>query len=143
MKRSFLVVLMALVTVAGMAQRPHDNRGRGDRGPGAHGRMEQKHIMCATPEELSMTLRVLEDLSFDDKRVEVAQLAVMLGHFCTDDLARMAKKFSFDDNRKKFLVYAYDYCEDPQNYFSLHRVFEFRNNFDEMMESLDRGHHRR
>lgn len=91
---------------------------------------------------MRMALNVLDDLSFDDKRLEVANLCVVLGHFCTDDLARIAQKFSFDDNRKKFLIFAYDYCEDPQNYYYLHDVFDFESNFEDMMKAVMPGYRR-
>lgn len=89
-----------------------------------------------------MSLRVIGDQSFDDKKLEIAELCVMLGHFCTDDLARIASLFSFDDNRLTFLQYAYPYCQDPQNYYALREVFSFKSNFDTMMESLHPGHRR-
>ena len=83
-----------------------------------------------------MTLQVLEQQSFDDKRLEVAKLAVTLGHFCTDDLARVAEQFSFDDKRLDFLKYAHAYCEDPQNYPGLRDVFKFQSNYDELIRTI-------
>ena len=138
MKKAVWMVLFALVTVGMMAQPPHGQRGRDNRGPGdrpGHGR---EKIECATNEQLHMSLQVLENQTFDERRLEVAQLCVTLGRFCTNDLERMARKFSFDDNRKKFLTYAYRYCSDPWNYYSLRDVFEYRSNFDEMMDSVYR-----
>lgn len=85
-----------------------------------------------------MSLQAIKNQSFDDKKLEIAQLCVTLGRFCTNDLERMARTFSFDENRKKFLSYAYYYCTDPQNYYTLRDVFEFRTNFDDMMDHLPR-----
>ena len=84
-KRFFLIALMALVTMSGMAQRHHDDRG-GHRQGGRH------RVECATNQQMQMTLQVLDQQSFDDKKLEIAKLCVTLGHFCTDDLARMAEK---------------------------------------------------
>ena len=86
-----------------------------------------------------MTLQVVGQQSFDDKKLEIAKLAVTLGHFCTDDLARVAELFSFDDNRLTFLLYAYDYCEDPQRYPALRDVFSFRSNYDKLHDTLRLG----
>lgn len=83
-----------------------------------------------------MTVQVIGQQSFDDKKLEIAKLAVTLGHFCTDDLARVAALFSFDDKRLTFLLYAYDYCEDPQNYPSLRDVFSFQSNYDELIRTI-------
>lgn len=83
-----------------------------------------------------MTVQVIGQQSFDDKKLEIAKLAVTLGHFCTDDLARVAALFSFDDSRLAFLLYAYDYCEDPQHYPSLRDVFSFQSNYDELIRTI-------
>ena len=139
MKKFLFVSLLSLTTVMGVAQHHHDYRGHGER-PERGGR----HIIeCATPEQLRMTLNVLENQSFDDKKLEIANLCVVLGHFCTEDLARIAQKFSFDDNRKKFLIFAYPYCQDPQNYYYLRDVFDFDSNFDDMMKTVMPGFHRK
>ena len=49
----------------------------------------------------------------------------------------------FDDNRLKFLIYAYNYCEDPQYYYSLRDVFTFQSNFDTLMDTVMPGYNRR
>lgn len=135
MKRFFLIALMALVTMSGMAQRHHDDRG-GHRQGGRH------RVECATNQQMQMTLQVLDQQSFDDKKLEIAKLCVTLGHFCTNDLARMAAKFTFDDNRLAFLTYAYDFCEDPEYYYTLRDVFTFSSNFDTLMDRVMPGYRR-
>lgn len=145
LKRNWVTVLLALMSVAVMAQPPHGGKGHDEHGPRGKGHEKTehrhgggKHIECATNEQLHMSLQVIENQSFDEKKLEIAKLCVTLGRFCTDDLDRMARKFSFDANRKKFLSYAYRYVSDPQNYYSLRDAFEFRNNFDELMDEVRR-----
>ena len=55
---------------------------------------------------MDAALNTLQNLSFDDKKLDIAKLCVVLGHFCVDDLARLAQVFSFDDNRLTFLIFA-------------------------------------
>ena len=141
MRNKLFTLFLALVASVGMmAQPPHHHEpGRGH-GPGHHsGPAPTRHIVCATPEQLSMTLQVVGSQSFDDKKLEIAKLAVTLGHFCTDDLAQVAQLFSFDDNRLAFLIYAHAYCEDPQNYPALRDVFKFQSNYDELLRTLYPG----
>lgn len=141
-KKTLLVLMLSMATIAGMAQGRHPGHRESDRGHGRDHRQEQRYTRCATPEQMQMVMAVLENQSFDDKKLEVAKLCVNLGHFCVSDLAQIAGKFSFDDNRKKFLIYAYAYCEDPQNYYMLKESFSFRSNFDEMMETVMPGYKR-
>ena len=135
MRKIFTLILALVASVGMMAQPPHHHESGHRHGQG-HDRGPAHHIVCATPEQLSMTIQVVESQSFDDKKLEIAKLAVTLGHFCTDDLAQVARLFSFDDNRLAFLKYAHAYCEDPQNYPSLHDVFSFQSNYDELIRTL-------
>ena len=135
MAKKVLVLLAATMMAVGMMAQPPHHEPKHHHGP-EHDHGPARHIVCATPEQLSMTLQVVGSQSFDDKKLEIAQLAVTLGHFCTDDLARVAKLFSFDENRLAFLKYAHAYCEDPQNYPALRDVFSFQSNYDELIRTL-------
>ena len=146
--KKLLIFFAAMMMAAGMtAQGRPAEQGLHERHKGGHmpppGAVHHeprgRYIECATPKQLGMAIRVLEQQSFDDKKLEIAELCVTIGHFCVDDLARLAKVFSFDDKRLQFLIYAYDYCEDPQNYYSLCDVFSFRSNFDTLMETVQPG----
>ncbi len=134
MKKIFFVVLLMLSTITAGAQHHHDHHAPHSRGH------ERHHIECATRQQMSMVMQTLNQQSFDDKKLEIAKLCVVLGHFCVDDLARMAGVFSFDESRLKFLIFAYDYCENPQDYFALRDVFAFRGNFDTLIETVHHGH---
>ena len=140
MKKILLLSMAALMSVGLMAQPPHHHDSRHDPGHGHDHGHRSHQVFCATPEQLSMTLQVVGQQSFDDKKLEIAKLAVTLGHFCTDDLSRVAALFSFDDNRLTFLLYAHAYCEDPQNYPILRDVFTFQSNYDELIRTLYPGH---
>ena len=137
MKKVLLVLMTAMMAVTMMAQPPRHHEPERGRGYNAgHGHRPARQMICATPEQLAMTIQVVENQSFDDKKLEIAKLAVTLGHFCTDDLARVAQLFSFDENRLSFLLYAHTYCEDPQNYPALRDVFQFQSNYDTLIRTL-------
>ena len=152
-KKVLLVFAAVMVAVGMMAQPPrqHDQRHHEPQHHeqhhveaqchhgSEHGRCPAPQIVCATPEQVAMTLQVVGNQSFDDKKMEIAKLAVTLGHFCTEDLARVARLFSFDENRLAFLKYAHAYCEDPQNYPALRDVFAFQSNYDDLMRTLYPG----
>ena len=141
MKKLFFILVLALSTISAGAQ--HHNHGpRVAKGSTVyHGvPAERHHIECATREQMGMAMQVLNQQSFDDKKLEIAKLCVVLGHFCVEDLARMASVFSFDDSRLTFLTFAYNYCEDPQNYYALRDVFSFRSNFDTLMDTVHPGY---
>ena len=82
-----------------------------------------QHVKTATPKEVNEMVRVLKKLSFDDNRMEVAKLCVMLRPVTVADLARMASTFTFDSNRLAFYKFAYEYCPDKERYVMLKDSF--------------------
>lgn len=138
MKKIFFIIPALIAALTMMAQPPRHHEPQHGRGHG-HAPAPVQQIYCATPEQLSITLQVIENQTMDDNKLEVAKLAVTLGHFCTSDLARIAKLFSFDDKRLTFLLYAHAYCEDPQNYPYLRDIFTFKSNYDELIHTLYPG----
>jgi len=140
MKQYLLITALCLSAAVCFAQPP---RGARHHEPVRHDQPRHNHIECATPEQMHMVMHVLKDLSFDDKKSDVAKLCVTLGHFCTSDLAQIAAMFSFDDKRLEFLQYAYPYCTDPFNYPYLRECFSFESNYDKLMESIRPPHPRR
>lgn len=98
-----------------------------------------KVIVCANAEQMQMVLQVLEKQPYDDRRMEIAQLCVVLGRFCTNDLARMASRFTMEDRKVDFLRYAYPYCQDPENYYTLRDVLRFKSDYDKLMDAVQPG----
>lgn len=121
MKRYVFLALMSLMMVAAVAQPP---------------RHHHRYRPCASSEQMHMVMKTLEKQSFDDNRLEIAELCVTLGQFCVSDLERMAKVFSFDDKRLEFLRFAYSYCTDPENYPMLREAFTFSSNYDKLMDYI-------
>jgi len=131
--------------MVGMAQHHHGEPGGRGHHKDHHGpapRQEVRYVEPSSPEQLAMVLRVIDDQSFDDKKLEIAKLSVCLGHFFVRDMVQMASRFSFDDKRKEFFIFAYRYCMDPENYYNIRDVFSFRSNFDEVMEATHPGYKR-
>ncbi len=135
MRRLFIFLTAAMMSAAGMAQGHHrDRRGHDDH----HRRppVEQRHVDCASPEQMQVVMNALNAQPFDDKKLEIAKLCVTIGYFCTADLARMATVFSFDDRRLEFFKYAYPYCTDKENYPMLRDSFSFKSNFDALLDYI-------
>lgn len=96
----------------------------------------------ANDEQVRWALQVLNKQSYDDKRMEVARLCVVLCPFPVRDLSRMASCFTMEDRKVDFLKFAYRYCPDPENYYRLRDVLRYRSDYDKLMESVD-PHYRR
>lgn len=86
----------------------------------------------ATPEQVSLIARHLKKQNFDGDRLEVAILCVKLIGIPVEGLRLIAREFSFDDNRLKFLKEAYQFCPDRDRYWMLEECFTFQSNGDEL-----------
>ena len=167
MKKFLLLVMISLTSLGVMAQHPsnqrppqgppptehhdhHDQHHNGHHDQHHNGHHDQHYnqhhqqtppppapVMGATAEQLQMALQVLNKQSYDDKRMEVARLCVVLCPFQVRDLARMASCFTMEDRKVDFLIYAYKYCPDKENYYRLREVLRYRSDYDRLMETVD------
>jgi hypothetical protein len=99
-------------------------------------------VHVANPEQVQFALQMIEKQSYDDKRMEVAKLCVTLCPFTVRDLARMAEKFTKEDRKVDFLIYAHKYCADKENYYTLCNVLRYRSDCDKLMERVQPGYRR-
>lgn len=84
--------------------------------------------------------RMMEELrkeSFDSHRKEKAKQFIIGNGINTEQLALVAKLFSFDSDRLDFLKWAYDYCTDKQHYAILSSEFTFSSNADELFRFIN------
>lgn len=133
--RVFILLAVAMLAGSVMAQGRHNDRPRHN-DKHHHPPVEHRYNDCATREQMRVVMDALNAQSFDDKKLEIANLCVTIGHFCTDDLAQMATVFSFDDRRLAFLKYAYPYCMDKENYPGLRDSFTFKSNYDALIDFI-------
>lgn len=157
MKKFFLMAMLCLASLGVVAQHHHHSQPQPPQQtqhhdphhhhpqaqPPHHHQPAPAPVICANAEQMQMALQVLDKQYSDDKRMDVAKLCVMLGHFCTSDMARLASRFTMEDSKVSFLIFAYRYCQDPQNYYTLRDVLRYKSDYDKLMEAVQPGAYRR
>ena len=157
MKKYLLLVLICLTSLGVMAQRTsnqrppqgpppsaqHDHHHDGHHDSHHHHPTPPAPVVTATAEQLQLALQVLDKQSYDDKRMEVAKLCVVLCPFTVRDLGRMAGRFTMEDRKVDFLIFAHKYCPDRENYYLLRDVLRYRSDYDKLMEAVDPNYRRR
>lgn len=98
--------------------------------------------LMASAEQLQWALQVIGKQSYDDRRMEIAKLCVVLCPFQVRDLARMADCFTMEDNKVNFLIFAYNYCPDKENYYLLRSTLRYQSDYDKLMERTHPGYRR-
>ena len=96
----------------------------------------------ANAEQLQWALQVIQKQSYDDKRMEIAKLCVVLCPFRVRDLARMADCFTMEDRKVDFLIFAHHYCPDKENYPMLRGTLRYQSDYDKLMERVYPGYRR-
>ena len=99
-------------------------------------------VYMANAEQLQRALQVIEKQSYDDKRMEIAKLCVVLCPFPVRDLAKMANCFTMEDRKVDFLIFAHPYCPDKENYYMLRDALRYRSDYDKLMERTQPGYRR-
>lgn len=172
MKRYFILLMICMTSLGLMAQYHHNtqtppppqgqydhhhndpHRGNQPGQPGHHGNHhgnQPGHHQPTPPppapavanaEQLQWALQVIQKQSYDDKRMEIAKLCVVLCPFQVRDLARMADCFTMEDRKVDFLIFAHHYCPDKENYPMLRGTLRYQSDYDKLMERVYPGYRR-
>lgn len=114
--------------------------GQRDEQRNGHHKPAPAPVLVANAEQLQFALQILDKQSYDDKRMEVAKLCVVLCPFPVKDLARMASRFTMEDRKVDFLIYAHRYCPDKENYHMLRDCLRYRSDYDKLMQTVQPGY---
>ena len=74
--------------------------------------------------------------SFDETRLTIAKQVVAANPMTVNQIAQIAKLFSFESNRLEFAKYVYRYCIDKNKYYAIYEVFDFDSSKQELNEYI-------
>jgi len=138
-----LLLTLSVMTMSAQTPKGHGNRYDNQREHVARhdtDRHEYERRMrdAATPEQVKAIVKLIKDTSFDDHKFEVAKVCLELREVPVEGIRKMVKCFSFDDNKVEFLKYAYRYCPDRENYFTLAKELTFSSSQNELLKYIEK-----
>jgi len=74
---------------------------------------------------------------FDDTRLSTAKQVAKANCLTTDQIQEIMAIFGFEDSRLDFAKFAYDYCFDQNNYFSVSQGFSLDSSTEELNEYIE------
>jgi len=81
---------------------------------------------------------------FDDTRLNYLKtVTVAKQPFLVEQIKRIAEKFAFDNPRMEYVQYAYQYCIDPENYFTLTDLFVHKSDKDKLLKFIQDNQRRK
>ncbi|MCR5888040.1 DUF4476 domain-containing protein [Hymenobacter sp. J193] len=86
------------------------------------------------PQEVEALVRAAERKAFDKDKLGILQDGLSRVALRTEDLKRLLRVFSFEDQRVVLAKYAYGRLIDPQNFYQVYELFSFSSNVKELQE---------
>ena len=83
---------------------------------------------------------------YDTEKTTLGKTFLKSHRITTDQAIRMAKTITYDSYRLELLLYAYDSCVDPENYFKCTDLLSYKTSKDKLLDKINAnsGHrHRR
>jgi hypothetical protein len=95
---------------------------------------------CTAPmsaDAFSKLKNAVEQKPFSDTRMSTAKIATKNNCLSTSQIFEICKLFSMDDDKLKYAQFAYDFCSDKANYYTLSEVFAFSTTQEKFNTFLD------
>lgn len=90
----------------------------------------------ATDSDVRDIIDRMRKVSFASDRMNLAKTFVKGKAIRTQHAIQMAQEFSFDSDKLEFLLFAYRYCVDPENYYKTTDVLSFSSNKKQLLKAI-------
>lgn len=98
-------------------------------------------VWVASEEEVASMVMRLKAQSFDSDRMALCRAMVPTAHLLSSQIARMAETFDFNTSQVEFLIFAFPYCMDPDNYYKTTDVLTFSNDKKSILDLINANRH--
>ena len=95
-------------------------------------------ITHATDAAVGDIVQLMNDSPFDKDKLLLGKTFVEQHQVLTSQAIRMAKTITFEESRLEFLLYAFDYCADQQNYYQAVEALTFSSSRNKLLEAINR-----
>ena len=87
--------------------------------------------------DMSIILSQISQEPFDDTRLNYLKtVTISKQPFTTEQIRRIASKFTFDNKRMEYVKYSFRYCYDVDNYFTLTDLFVHKSDKEKLMKFI-------
>lgn len=74
--------------------------------------------------------------AFDDDKLTMAKVVMKNNWYTAAQLKTLTEKFVYDDNKLAFAKYAYDFCVDPGNYYTIADAMVYQSTKQELLQFI-------
>lgn len=90
----------------------------------------------ASDMEVGDLANMMYKASFDNDRLSMAKTFVKSKWICSAQAIRISRAITFDDSRLEFLLFAFDYCVDRENFYLTAETLNFNSNKKKLMKHI-------
>jgi hypothetical protein len=92
--------------------------------------------LCMPTNEFNTALNSIRSDNFESGKLNKAKQIVSRNRMCTAQIIQIVRLFSFESNKLEFAKYAYQYCNDKNNYFQVTDAFSFQSSKDDLLRFI-------
>lgn len=79
----------------------------------------------------------IKSQSFEETQLKIAKQAIKANCMNSAQIKGICKMFSFEESKLDFAIYAYTFCTDKNNYYTLNDVFSFSTSVDSLNDAIE------
>jgi hypothetical protein len=121
-------------------QNQNQNQQMNENTPNQNNSDQTKTKSCTFPisgTEYGKVTASIKSQSFEETQLKIAKQAIKANCMSTAQIKGICKMFSFEESKLDFAIYAYTFCTDKNNYYTLNDVFSFSTSVDSLNEAIE------
>lgn len=121
-------------------QNQNQNQQINENTPNQNNSEQTKTKSCTFPisgTEYGKVTASIKSQSFEETKLKIAKQAVKANCMSTGQIKGICKMFSFEESKLDFAIYAYTFCTDKNNYYTLNDVFSFSTSVDSLNDAIE------
>jgi hypothetical protein len=76
--------------------------------------------------------------SFEETQLKIAKQALKSNCLSSSQIKGICKLFSFEESKLDFAIFAYKYCTDKNNYYTINDIFTFSSSVDSLNDAIEK-----
>lgn len=96
------------------------------------------NIQPMSAQDFQQLMNTVGNRSFDSDRLLISKQALNGRYLSTAQIAQLMNLYSFESTKLEFAKYAFDFCVDPQNYYTINDTFTFSGSINSLEQHISR-----